>query len=132
MSFKVGSVLKHMVDTPSTGVMPLSKIRRDTLRLYRYCIRSIPYLQTNYKLPYTRMEVRNFFRSRFDEYRGVTDPKQMEMLLWRGEQELEETISMFKTRSHVVRVMDPSINEAAAGQQRVNWLKNFYEKFERD
>jgi hypothetical protein len=28
--------------------------------------------------------------------------------------------------------MDPSINEAAAGQQRVNWLKNFYEKFERD
>ena len=116
--------------TAINAVTPEST-RLSVIRLYRYACRSIPYLQQSYKLPFSKTEMRDYIRHRFDEYKDLKDYNKVEMLVWKGEQDLEEALNVWKTRSHVIRTISPVINPQKVSK-RNDFLKNFYEKFERD
>jgi len=91
----------------TTKSISLDETRLKVLNLYRKCLKSAPKIIKNYSLHFTTQEVRQKFRKEFDQYKRVSDPNIIDLLVFKGLHELEETVLMWKTRSHALRYFTP-------------------------
>jgi NADH dehydrogenase (ubiquinone) 1 alpha subcomplex subunit 6 len=81
--------------------------RKNALRLYRNCLRAIPYVIRHYKLEFRPHQIKNTLRQEFLRNKNITDPSLIDILVFKGQMELEETLNLWKTRGHVVKLLAP-------------------------
>jgi len=96
--------LYHRVAQQVTSVAEAS---RRTQKLYRHAIKIIPWLQDTYELDYPKKEMKDTIKAQFTKHAHVRDITVIGTLLFQGENDLQEAINVWKTRSHVVKFFEP-------------------------
>ncbi|EGF82234.1 hypothetical protein BATDEDRAFT_7145, partial [Batrachochytrium dendrobatidis JAM81] len=81
----------------------LIQARKRVLSQYRDWIRSSPTIVDIYKLDITSRTLRARIRQEFEKHRFVTDLQVIDILLFKGRTEYEETMNFWKQKSHVMR-----------------------------
>lgn len=71
-----------------------------------------------YQLDLTHQEVASAVRQMFRRHTGVTDLGAIDMLVFRGKQELEEVLEVYKTRSHITNMLQQHGDNTAYEEER--------------
>ncbi|KYQ94320.1 NADH dehydrogenase ubiquinone 1 alpha subcomplex subunit 6 [Tieghemostelium lacteum] len=100
--------------------------RKRCLKLYRNCIRSIPYLIQHYNLSYNFSEMKLKFREDFLQFSQVKQKNELDRLAFIGETELYDAMSLLKTRSHVVNYFETHTHKKQLSDSE-QLLKKFFE-----
>lgn len=104
--------------TPLSG--SLAEARSRVLNLYRTSIRDIPEMRKNYNLNETPALIRDCIRAQFEMHAGVRDAKVLDMLVFKGRQNIDEIRAQWKGRHQVTAVLlaheAALLREAAASE----------------
>uniref|UniRef100_F7BJZ0 NADH dehydrogenase [ubiquinone] 1 alpha subcomplex subunit 6 n=2 Tax=Ornithorhynchus anatinus TaxID=9258 RepID=F7BJZ0_ORNAN len=92
----------------STSVRPifsrdLNEAKRRVRELYRAWYREIPNTLHLFQLDISVKQGRDKVREMFVKNAHVTDPRAVDLLVVKGKMELEETIKVWKQRTHIMR-----------------------------
>lgn len=87
-----------------------TEARRRVLNLYRAWFRQIPYICFELDLPINEKQLRNKVRELFLSNRNITDIRVIDMLVIRGQMELNDTINKFKSDMHVMAYFNENRN----------------------
>jgi hypothetical protein len=80
-----------------------------TRRLYRHALKIIPWLQDTYEINYEKDHMRAIIRHHFERHVGLDKGYTSSVLLHQGENDLQEALNIWKTRSHVVKFFEPDV-----------------------
>lgn len=88
----------------------------------------------NYHIPGQLSVLRDRVKAEFRRNEDLNDLHMIDIAIFRGEQELDETVKMFKTPTHVWRYIDPEVvkgkNERllamGVGKSSSEFMTNFY------
>lgn len=75
--------------------------RAGAVSLYREILREIPAMRENYTVIETSSYVRRVVRGLYEHNAHVSDPKVIDMLVFKGRQEIGEIKNQWKSRNHV-------------------------------
>mmetsp|Transcript_17802 Transcript_17802/g.28819 ORF Transcript_17802/g.28819 Transcript_17802/m.28819 type:complete len:118 (+) Transcript_17802:82-435(+) len=112
----------------ATGTAVIRRAR--VVDLYKRCIQEIPRIITIFDLDHTEKQLRHDVRRLFNKNQGVTDPRVIDRLIWEGESHLEETVHVWKQKTHLLRLLgyDKEVEPVLKQYQDESpFLKNFYE-----
>ncbi|XJO74269.1 hypothetical protein BDV3_005114 [Batrachochytrium dendrobatidis] len=101
----------------------LIQARKRVLSQYRDWIRSSPTIVDIYKLDITSRTLRARIRQEFEKHRFVTDLQVIDILLFKGRTEYEETMNFWKQKSHVMRFFS---NDPYQTTKDDNFLGKFF------
>lgn len=98
-----------------TTTLPLSRTlgeaRAGAIRLYRAACKAAPEIVRSYRLQYTPQDLRRKFRFQFEQNKTITDPQLVDLLVLKGENDLEEALLVYKTKSHVLYYLEDINNK---------------------
>lgn len=83
----------------------MAEATRGSLRLYRRALKAAPVMVRTYRLPYDVNEIRRAIRYDFESHSRVSDPAIVDMLVMKGENNLEEVEQNWATKAHVLHYM---------------------------
>ncbi|KAI8850067.1 hypothetical protein BC829DRAFT_361625 [Chytridium lagenaria] len=107
--------------TSTSGSFALA--RKRALQLYRDWVRAAPVVVDRFQLEVTTGTVRRRIREEFDSKRFVQDLSVIDILLLKGRLEYDETLNMWKQKSHVMRYFP---EEDHPDPKPVTFLEKFY------
>ncbi|KAJ2761612.1 ndufa6 NADH-ubiquinone oxidoreductase subunit [Coemansia nantahalensis] len=84
----------------------LADARTRAIRLYRLWQKGVPQIMIDYHLCMPQSVVRAKIREHFEKQRYVSDPRAIDVLLFKGRIEFDETHNVWKQYSHVLRYFD--------------------------
>jgi NADH dehydrogenase (ubiquinone) 1 alpha subcomplex subunit 6 len=94
-----------MKKAPTLVSRNFDEARRNALRLYRQCLRAIPSVIRQYKLELRPHQIKNSLRQLFIQNKNIREPAIIDILVFKGQMELEETVNLWKTRAHVLHLL---------------------------
>ncbi|TPX33966.1 hypothetical protein SeMB42_g07394 [Synchytrium endobioticum] len=97
-------VLLPSVVTQSSNSLVVA--RKRALALYKDWLRSVPDIVEFYALDIPSAMIRSRIRAEFKKNRFIRHPATIDVLLFKGRTELEETMNMWKQKTHVLRFFD--------------------------
>merc|ERR1711959_477398 len=92
---------------PSVKSANASHARTRVLSLFKRILKQTPTIAVNYDISLPTNVLRDRVAHEFRRNADLTDQHMIDIAIFRGEQELDETIKMFKTPTHVWRYIDP-------------------------
>ncbi|KAJ1728092.1 ndufa6 NADH-ubiquinone oxidoreductase subunit [Coemansia biformis] len=84
----------------------LGDARKRAIHLYRLWQKGVPQIMIDYHLCLPQSVVRSKIREHFEKQRYVSDLRTIDVLLFKGRLEFEETYNVWKQYSHVLRYFD--------------------------
>jgi NADH dehydrogenase (ubiquinone) 1 alpha subcomplex subunit 6 len=120
---KISSMSQFLPAIKTTTSGSLVNARKRSLALYKQWIRSAPEICDIYKLEITSQTLRNRIRQEFEKNRYVSDLSIIDVLLFKGRIELEETMNSWKQPTHIMRFFQ---NDEYAPLKTKDFLTNFY------
>lgn len=94
------------------GVDIRKALSKKVVGLYRRMCREVIAVKTMYIIDETPAEIRHMLLLQFKKNQQVTDPRIVDMLLTKGEMELEETRNQWKQRGHLMSLIKPDLDPA--------------------
>lgn len=83
----------------------MAEATRGSLRLYRRALKAAPTMVRTYRLPLEVAEIRRRIRYDFESHSHVTDPAIVDLLVMKGENNLEEVEQNWATKAHVMHYL---------------------------
>lgn len=98
---------RHVARVFPRQVKPLLSLDREEARkrvknLYKAWYRQIPYIVMDYDMPKNIQQCRAKLREEFDRHKNVTDIRVIDMLVIKGQMELQEIVNLWKQKGHVM------------------------------
>ncbi|KAL4658029.1 NADH dehydrogenase ubiquinone 1 alpha subcomplex subunit 6 [Arapaima gigas] len=81
----------------------LDEAKRRVRELYRAWYREVPNIVVTYQLAVPVRQGQQKVREMFNKNKHVTDPRVIDMLVIKGKMELQETINVWKQKTHIMR-----------------------------
>ena len=123
------------VKTASSG--SLKEASRRALQLYRNVLKATPKVKTVFDVDMPLPEMRRAITWHFRKSAHIKDPRIVDMLVVKGEMDLEETLMQYKQKPHLMRILeDPRmLRERGEGQNSLStgesdFLKKFWKSDE--
>jgi len=94
------------------GTLPsknLAEAGRKAKNLYFDVVRNVPFIKQAYQVDIPNNQILARLRSEFKKQKDVTDIDTIDRLVFIGRTELIDTLNIFKTRSHVMRLLEPDV-----------------------
>eukprot|EP01115_Flamella_aegyptia_P001158 TRINITY_DN118565_c0_g1_i1.p1 TRINITY_DN118565_c0_g1~~TRINITY_DN118565_c0_g1_i1.p1 ORF type:complete len:169 (-),score=47.84 TRINITY_DN118565_c0_g1_i1:52-558(-) len=85
----------------------MTEASRNATRTYRRMLKSIPTVIKAYQLEYTPEQIKRKIRHDFESHKEVKDVEISDMLNFKALQELDETLNLYKTKSHITNILAP-------------------------
>ncbi|KAG7308642.1 hypothetical protein JYU34_005864 [Plutella xylostella] len=91
-------------------MLSLSKgeARRRVLNLYKAWYRQIPYIVKDFDMPKTEEQCRDKLKEIFLKNKDVSDIRVIDVLVIKGQMELQECVKIWKQKGHVMAYWKPS------------------------
>ncbi|CAG8572694.1 11365_t:CDS:2 [Paraglomus brasilianum] len=96
--------------------------RQKVLALYRDWQRAAPTIITEYHLDIPTSAVRAKIREEFEKHRYVNDLRLIDILLFKGRTEYQETLNLWKFSTHLLNYFE----KEEAGPKPAGFLEKFY------
>ncbi|KAL5721142.1 hypothetical protein ACHQM5_013738 [Ranunculus cassubicifolius] len=125
------SFMSRAVQVPANSAT-LAEARKRTFEFYKQACRSIPTVMDIYNLSdvVTVSQLRSTISAEIRKNAHVTNPKVIDMLLFKGMEELNNVVEHAKQRHHIIGqyvVGKGLVDDRGTGDQDISkFLKNFY------
>eukprot|EP00003_Mantamonas_plastica_P020320 TRINITY_DN3282_c0_g2_i1.p1 TRINITY_DN3282_c0_g2~~TRINITY_DN3282_c0_g2_i1.p1 ORF type:complete len:134 (+),score=39.21 TRINITY_DN3282_c0_g2_i1:3-404(+) len=108
-----------------TSSKSLEESNARACRLYRDAVRSTSFIKDIYELDEDEDVIKGIIRKEFGRHSHVTNPQVADMIIWKGQQELHETLSVFKQKTHVLRYFEEQV--VVDKKEASTFLEQFYQ-----
>ena len=100
--------LSNIFGIGNATISPTKEVaKKRVFKLYRSTLRTVPEIIALYEIGYSTKQVQFAIRQAFEKNKNVVDKSQIDFLTFVGENELLETIKVWKQKGHLSKYLEP-------------------------